>query len=73
MDVSVVSFSVLESRIVADGANPSALTVTGTVDLSGQTAGSLTAVLYWSRDEVLDDADVNSGTTLGYNSTTITH
>ena len=62
----MTSFNITENWVIVDGATSASVTLAGQVTLGTVDRRSFQATLYWSKDEVLDDSDVDSGKTRLY-------
>ena len=63
VDLMLMSFDIAESRVVVDGVTSATVTLTGNVTLGSVDCTSFQSRLYWSKDEVLDASDIDSGKT----------
>ena len=66
VDLVLTSFDIAESRVIVDGVTSASVTLAGHVILGTVDRGSFRVTLYWSKDAVLDDSDVDSGKTRIY-------
>ena len=64
MDLVLTTFDIAESRVIVDGVTSAAVTLTGQVTLGTVESTSFQSILYWSKDQVLDNSDINSGKVL---------
>ena len=59
--LSISGFGVDESTVTVDGSTEISLTLTGTVSMGGLDHSTIPAKIYWSKDNIWDPQDLESG------------